>query len=1263
MLTAVALAVLSLPVAATAQELNDVNFMDDPNLFAELRMPGTVEGTGTYFEVADSNYIDITFESTEPVHLRLESVPRMVIMEIERVEDADSTQITLGGFAPDTTYYKYEDDYHNEVAFTTDESGACTYTQDLTERHLVFIQPSRSTIFLSDSGWSNPAVGTWDPCTLTATLTGDVYETIQIDSDGITLDGGGFSAIGAGSGYGVYLNGRTGVTITDLTVEGFSYGIYLYGSSNNNPTNNTASNNNRYGICIHNSSGNNTLTGNTMSANRYNFYIYGSLSSHFDHDINTTNTVEGQPIYYVVGASDEIYDSFTNAGVFYAIDCNNITIRDLTPASNNHVSVFLLGTHNSTIENVSASNSYYGIQLYNSTNNTLTNNAASNNGGHGITLDNSTNNTLTGNITNSNYSSGIFLASGSGNNTLIGNTASNNFRGINLYPSSNNNTLTGNITNSNGQGIDLHESNANNLTNNTASNNNSYGIYIFNSSGNILTGNTMSANRYNFYVAGYQSSDFDNNIDTTNTVDGKPIYYVYGDSDTIYDNSTAPNAGVFYAINCYNITIKGLGFTKNGKGVTLYNTHYSTIENITASNNQYGISLQYSSNNTITDCNSTNNELGIYLRTGSSNNTLTGNTASNNKYGIYLYQSTSNTLTGNIANSNDSGIFFASGSSNNTLTVNTVSNNGFGIYINGSTNNTLTNNTASNNWNGITLLTGTNTLTNNTASNNNGCGITIFYSSNTLTGNTMSSNRYNFNVGGSQFSHFDHNIDTTNTVEGQHIYYLVNEVGGIYDSTTAPNAGLFYAIGCDNIIIRDLTLANNNYVGVYLWATHNSTIENISTSNNYYGISLSQSTSNTLTGSTASNNSFGIYLYNNSSNNLIYNNNFIDNPTQASVSGGSGNVFNLAAPTGGNYWSNWTGPDVDGDGFVDFPYVFNGGQDNLPLVGEVVSADTDGDGVPDEDDNCPEIANATQSDIDGDGVGDLCDVCPADELDECDPTGSTAEEIDPDEGGTIETPDDGLVIVIDPDDLDEPVTISVTQIVPQDPEVDIIIGTNPGWGQAIAVYDLRPDGMVFEEPVAVTITADVTNLNQNQRNRLGVYLWDTVIEKFVLLENSDCSIIEEPAGTFTKVCTVEVYHFSIYALIMAYDTTPPTITCPPDVTLECPADTSTSTTGVATATDDWDDWPAITASDNITPGCGNTEIIVRTWTATDASNNSSSCIQTIMVVDTTAPVIDSLDGLPLLQVVGSEVQFTAGFHDTCGDVIATWDFPGNQCVQ
>jgi len=89
------------------------------------------------------------------------------------------------------------------------------------------------------------------------------------------------------------------------------------------------------------------------------------------------------------------------------------------------------------------------------------------------------------------------------------------------------------------------------------------------------------------------------------------------------------------------------------------------------------------------------------------------------------------------------------------------------------------------------------------------------------------------------------------------------------------------------------------------------------------------------------------------------------------------------------------------------------------------------------------------------------------------------------------------------------------------------------------------------------------------------------------------------------------------------DTTSPFISLPGDVTVELGQLTTPSSTGQATASDLVDLNPSVTFSDSITPGTGNIiQIITRTWTATDASGNTDSGIQTITIQDTTAPVFD-----------------------------------------
>ena len=47
-------------------------------------------------------------------------------------------------------------------------------------------------------------------------------------------------------------------------------------------------------------------------------------------------------------------------------------------------------------------------------------------------------------------------------------------------------------------------------------------------------------------------------------------------------------------------------------------------------------------------------------------------------------------------------------------------------------------------------------------------------------------------------------------------------------------------------------------------------------------------------------------------------------------------------------------------------------------MGDACEADSDGDGVTDDEDNCPATPNADQADGDGDGLGDACDTCPDD---------------------------------------------------------------------------------------------------------------------------------------------------------------------------------------------------------------------------------------------------------------------------------------------
>jgi parallel beta-helix repeat protein len=320
-----------------------------------------------------------------------------------------------------------------------------------------------------------------------------------------------------------------------------------------------------------------------------------------------------------------------------------------------------------------------------------------------------------------------------------------------------------------------------------------------------------------------------------------------------------------------------------------------------------------------------------------------GNATGTNKAGICLNAASHCNISSNNVASSSYGIYLDSSSNNNLMNNTANGNYWFGIYLDYSSINTLTNNTANGNyWFGIGLdSSSNNNLMNNTANSNNYFGIFMNSSSNnTLANNTMSENFYNFGVYGGGLSNYTHYIDTSNKVDGKPVYYWVNQS----NEEIPPDAGFVGIVNSTNITVKNLTLTKNGE-GMLFAYTNNSRIENVSALNNNYGIALCSSNNNTLTNNTANSNNYrGIHL-DSSSSNTIYNNYFHNTDNAYDNGNNTWNTTNTTGPNiaggpyiGGNYWSDYTGNDTNGDGFGDteLPYnctgnITNGG-DYLPLI-------------------------------------------------------------------------------------------------------------------------------------------------------------------------------------------------------------------------------------------------------------------------------------------------------------------------------------------
>jgi parallel beta-helix repeat protein len=283
-------------------------------------------------------------------------------------------------------------------------------------------------------------------------------------------------------------------------------------------------------------------------------------------------------------------------------------------------------------------------------------------------------------------------------------------------------------------------------------------------------------------------------------------------------------------------------------------------------------------------------------------------------YGIYLQSSTLNIISENNITFNEGNIYLGN-SSNNTITNNTITDGAEAIQLYASSNNTISGNSMSDNYKGVwsRFNSADNVISgNNITENYNGIYLDSS-SSNTISINNVTTNHYS----GIYLSESSNNTISENDIKN--------------NSRVHGGSGIMLSLSSNNVLSGNSIIANN-WWGINPASSNNNTIFGNNIRNNNVGINSASSDFNIVSANNIIDNGYsGIYLES-SSNNTFHHNNLINNTNQVVVELGYANNWDDSIE--GNYWSNYTGVDLNPDGIGDTEHVIDANNtDNYPLMG------------------------------------------------------------------------------------------------------------------------------------------------------------------------------------------------------------------------------------------------------------------------------------------------------------------------------------------
>ncbi len=671
--------------------------------------------------------------------------------------------------------------------------------------------------------------------------------------------------------------------------------------------------NNSYGLPIINSSF--SITNSSFNDNTHG--ISGEKSNVY---INNTS-IRGSEKGIRVLSSQIFVNNTTFKDNTYGMDTENSTIGKcmLSQFERNEYGIYLLNSSSISVTNCSFSNNSYGI--------------------YGKNCESIT------------YIDDTFLFNGKGIAMANSNACS----------------FIRQSTNTNTYGMELTECTNFQLKENKIEEND-FGVRISKSPHNTLLNNQFNENTYNFDMEGLSASDFYENIDTSNTINGEPIYYLVNKSNL----SLTEPIGYLGMINCTNVTVKNTTISNNGEGLLIIESDDVSIEKSTFHDNLEGSILLSSSDINFSKASVYNNlndgilfqsaydvsivgctiykngqrGINIYSLGGTDGGfSISENEIRENWLGINIENTAGNVIVNNTIENNEKGALRLFRASTNDIGRNNFTTNGYGMDIRESPDNNISHNYLYDNENGMYVENSDASIKN---SSFEGCDVGIFSdlsaihmeycrfynnSKGILNFNSslqISNSSFLNNTRGGEF--ISTNFTLSHSTISGNMYGIISYECTEGTITNCSGSGFFdndYALFLNHSKNLDISRCDvfNNTIGIYLINSSNNEVNDCKIFNSTSGIVLINATTNKISQCLLHHNSYGAKIESNESiffnnsfwrneygiwidggiHNTIYHNNFAYNTKNAYDN--ANNTWDNGYPSGGNYWSDYAGGD------------------------------------------------------------------------------------------------------------------------------------------------------------------------------------------------------------------------------------------------------------------------------------------------------------------------------------------------------------------